>query len=242
MNTFGAIKTKIEKASVDLYGKKNFKKFIKDFNSIILENKDISEIYYIYDELYASKGIDSSIVDYYINESIEYSQILIENNPKYINNISEWISSIVKENKNNYKDLDNIIYSKSIKDLESNLNSKKNIKTILMSKENKDIKESVNLPLSSMLKIANDSLNREFSNINESDMKYLKDIISLTDSEIITEMKSLKENVISNLKKSINESTESELKVTISDTIKKINESKSDHYNLYKLRMLNKNL
>ena len=93
-----------------------------------------------------------------------------------------------------------------------------------MSKENKDIKESVNLPLSSMLKIANDSLNREFSNINESDMKYLKDIISLTDSEIITEMKSLKENVISNLKKSINESTESELKVTISDTIKKINE------------------
>ena len=133
-------------------------------------------------------------------------------------------------------------YSKSIKDLESNLNSKKNIKTILMSKENKDIKESVNLPLSSMLKIANDSLNREFSNINESDMKYLKDIISLTDSEIITEMKSLKENVISNLKKSINESTESELKVTISDTIKKINESKSDHYNLYKLRMLNKNL
>jgi hypothetical protein len=242
MNTFGAIKTKIEKASVDLYGKKNFKKFIKDFNSIILENKDISEIYYIYDELYASKGIDSSIVDDYINESIEYSQILIENNPKYINNISEWISSIVKENKNNYKDLDNIIYSKSIKDLESNLNSKKNIKTILMSKENKDVKESVNLPLSSMLKIANDSLNREFSNINESDMKYLKDIISLTDSEIITEMKSLKENVISNLNKSINESTESELKVTISDTIKKINESKSDHYNLYKLRMLNKNL
>jgi hypothetical protein len=242
MNTFGEIKTKIEKASVDLYGKKNFKKFIKDFNSIILENKDISEIYYIYDELYASKGIDSSIVDDYINESIEYSQILIENNPKYINNISEWISSIVKENKNNYKDLDNIIYSKSIKDLESNLNSKKNIKTILMSKENKDVKESVNLPLSSMLKIANDSLNREFSNINESDMKYLKDIISLTDSEIITEMKSLKENVISNLNKSINESTESELKVTISDTIKKINESKSDHYNLYKLRMLNKNL
>ena len=242
MNTFGAIKTKIEKASVDLYGKKNFKKFIKDFNSMILENKDISEIYYIYDELYASKGIDSSIVDDYINESIEYSQILIENNPKYINNISEWISSIVKENKNNYKDLDNIIYSKSIKDLESNLNSKKNIKTILMSKENKDVKESVNLPLSSMLKIANDSLNREFSNINESDMKYLKDIISLTDSEIITEMKSLKENVISNLNKSINESTESELKVTISDTIKKINESKSDHYNLYKLRMLNKNL
>ena len=242
MNTFGAIKTKIEKASVDLYGKKNFKKFIKDFNSIILENKDISEIYYIYDELYASKGIDSSIVDDYINESIEYSQILIENNPKYINNISEWISSIVKENKNNYKDLDNIIYSKSIKDLESNLNSKKNIKTILMSKENKDVKESVNLPLSSMLEIANDSLNREFSNINESDMKYLKDIISLTDSEMITEMKSLKENVISNLNKSINESTESELKVTISDTIKKINESKSDHYNLYKLRMLNKNL
>ena len=128
MNTFGAIKTKIEKASVDLYGKKNFKKFIKDFNSIILENKDISEIYYIYDELYASKGIDSSIVDDYINESIEYSQILIENNPKYINNISEWISSIVKENKNNYKDLDNIIYSKSIKDLESNLNSKKILK------------------------------------------------------------------------------------------------------------------
>ena len=45
MNTFGTIKTKIENASVELYGKPEFKSYISQLKTMVLENKDISELY-----------------------------------------------------------------------------------------------------------------------------------------------------------------------------------------------------
>ena len=45
--------------------------------------------------------------------------------------------------------------------------------------------------------------------------------------------------IINDLKSTLNESKDSELVGTIESTITKINESKVDHYNLYKLRKLN---
>jgi hypothetical protein len=51
-------------------------------------------------------------------------------------------------------------------------------------------------------------------------------------------MNSLKESVINNLKTNLNESKDDSLNDSIGDTIKKINDSKVDHYNLYKLRKL----
>ena len=60
--------------------------------------------------------------------------------------------------------------------------------------------------------------------------------------EIKNEITELKESVILKLKTTINESKDDELNTKIKDTINKINDSKMDHYNLYKLRNLNKGL
>jgi hypothetical protein len=241
MNTFGSIKTKIENASVSLYGKPEFKSFLNQFKFIVLENKDLSELYYIYDELSKEKGMKTDIVEDYVNESIEYSQILIESNRKTLDKVNYWISSIVLEESNNYKDIDNTVYSSSIKNLESVLESKNKIKKTLIS-ESKKLNESShksNLPISSIVKIANQTLNNEFLNLNESDKGELNSILSLSFDEVKNEMAELKENVINGLKSTLNESKDSELVGTIESTIKKINESKVDHYNLYKLRKLN---
>jgi hypothetical protein len=242
MNTFGTIKTKIENASVELYGKPEFKSYITQLKTMVLENKDLAELYYIYDDLSQKKGLSKDIAGDYINESIEYSQILIENNERSLMNVDKWISSIVKESQNNYRDIDVTIYNKSIKNLEFVLESKKRIITNIISEEKKEIKESINLPLNTMLKVANSKLNDELTNISESERKELVELSSLTESEIKTEIDTLKENVISNLKVSLNESKETELKDTIENTIKKISESKYDKYNLYKLRKLNQGL
>ena len=55
MNTFGTIKTKIEKASIGLYGKPEFKTYMSQLKTMVLENKDLSELYYIYDDLSKKK-------------------------------------------------------------------------------------------------------------------------------------------------------------------------------------------
>ena len=242
MNTFGTIKTKIEKASIGLYGKPEFKTYMSQLKTMVLENKDLSELYYIYDDLSKKKGLSNDIATDYINESIEYSQILIENNERSLKNVDEWISSIVKKSVNNYKDIDVTIYNKSIKNLETVLESKKRIINTIISEDKVKIKESINLPLKTMLRVANDRLNKELSNISESEKKELIELSSLSDKDIILEINTLKENVISNLKTSLNESKEKDLKDTIENTIKKISESKYDKYNLYQLRKLNQGL
>ena len=219
MNTFGTIKTKIEKASIGLYGKPEFKTYMSQLKTMVLENKDLSELYYIYDDLSKKKGLSNDIATDYINESIEYSQILIENNERSLKNVDEWISSIVKKSVNNYKDIDVTIYNKSIKNLETVLESKKRIINTIISEDKVKIKESINLPLKTMLRVANDRLNKELSNISESEKKELIELSSLSNKDIILEINTLKENVISNLKTSLNESKEKDLKDTIENTI-----------------------
>jgi hypothetical protein len=243
MNTFGTTKTKIERASISLYGKPEFKSFMKQFKSMVLENKDLSELYYIYDDLSSKKGLNESIAEGYVNESIEYSQILVENNQKYLNKLSNWINSIILEHSNDYTDIDNTIYKKSIKDLSTVLESKTKIKSKLISEEiNSKLEESVNLPISTMIKVADENIKMELKNISESERKIIQELSSMSEDEVKLEMDNLKENVISNLKSSLNESKDSDLTATIENTIKKIVDSPYDRYNLYKLRNLNKGL
>lgn len=243
MNKFGEIKSKVEQISVDLFGKKDFTKFMRGLKSNILENKDLTEIFYIYDDLSSKKGLSKDIASDYVNESIEYCQILIENNRSSLNKLTKWVSQYNVESPNNYKNIDTIVYGNSIRDLETVLESKKNIISTIISEETKkQIKESVNLPLSTMVKVAEENLKGEMSNLTESEKNELVSISSLSKEELETEFNSLKESVISNLKGSLNESKEDEIKTMIGQTITKISDSKCTHYDLYKLRKLNQGL
>ena len=243
MNKFGEIKSKVEQISVDLFGKKDFTKFMRGLKSNILENKDLTEIFYIYDDLSSQKGLSKDIASDYVNESVEYCQILIENNKTSINKLTKWVSQYNVESPNNYKNIDTIVYGNSIRDLETVLESKKNIISTIISEETKkQIKESVNLPLSTMVKVAEENLKGEMSNLTESEKNELVSISSLSKEELETEFNSLKESVISNLKGSLNESKEDEIKTMIGQTITKISDSKCTHYDLYKLRKLNQGL
>ena len=212
MNKFGEIKSKVEQISVDLFGKKDFTKFMRGLKSNILENKDLTEIFYIYDDLSSKKGLSKDIASDYVNESIEYCQILIENNRTSLNKLTKWVSQYNVESPNNYKNIDTIVYGNSIRDLETVLESKKNIISTIISEETKK------------------------------QIKELVSISSLSKEELETEFNSLKESVISNLKGSLNESKEDEIKAMIGQTITKISDSKCTHYDLYKLRKLNQGL
>ena len=242
MNTFGTIKTKIEYATVNLYGKPEFKSFMKQFKSMVLENKDVAELYYIYDDLSSKKGLDKSIADDYLNESVEYSQVLIENCQNSLGRVSNWIDSVVTEHKNDYSDIDTTIYNRSIRNLEVVLESKKNIKNTLISEEVKTEVTNFNLPLSSVVRAANDSISKNLESLDESDRKELTSILSLNIEDVKSEIESLKENILNNLKTNLNESTDTDLTLAIENTINKVNGTKIDHYNLYKLRKLNSGL
>ena len=226
MSTFGKIKTKIENTAVELAKKPNFKRFIFEFKSLVLNNKDMSELYYIYDDLSSNKELPQDLANDYINESIEYSQVLIESQNKNIDYLNQWINSWNKSNINNYTDIDNVIYNNNIRNLESVLESKSKIT------------ESIELPLSSVIKIANENLKNELSSLNESEKKELENVLSLNFDDMKKEFLTLKENVIGNLKNTLNESAEKDIDGTINKTIEKIMDAKCNYYDYYKLKKL----
>ena len=239
MSTFGKIKTNIENTAIELAKKPEFKRFIFEFKHLVLENKDLSELYYIYDDLSSNKGLPNDIANDYINESIEYSQILLESQGNRLKDINVWINSWNKNTSNNYSDIDTAIYKTGIKNLENILESKKNIKNIITKEESrKDITESINIPISSMVKIANENLKKELGHLNENDKKELDEILSLNGEELKENFDNLKKLVLDNLKVSINESSDKELEGTINKTINKVMESKCNHYDYYKLKKL----
>jgi hypothetical protein len=245
MATFGEIKTKIDETFINLYGKNEFKYFTNQFKKIVLENKDISELYYIYNDLSDNKGMSPDLVNDYINESVEYSQILVENNLNELNKISSWIDAINLHNepKNIYESIDTVIYNKSIKNLESILESKKEISKVITSiKKEDEVKTSINLPLETMLKVANSKLNEELSNLSENEKNEIKEIVSLSKDELETKMNDLKESIVGNLKTKLNESSEFDLKNAIEKTMNKIEDSPVDFYNYYKLKKLQEGL
>lgn len=245
MATFGEIKTKIEETFINLYGKKEFKYFSNQFRTIVLENKDIAELYYIYDDLMQNKGMSVDLVNDYVNESVEYSQILVENNSKILSKVNSWINAIdLHSNSNNkYETIDTVIYNKSIKNLESILESKKQISKILTTpKKEKIVSESINLPLKTMIKVANSKLNEEISNLSETEKNEIKEIVSLSKDELGLRMERLKESIVGNLKMKLNESDEKDLKNTIQKTVDKIQNSPIDFYNYYKLKQLQEGL
>jgi hypothetical protein len=239
MSTFGKIKTNIENTAIELAKKPEFKRFIFEFKHLVLENKDLSELYYIYDDLSSNKGLPNDIANDYINESIEYSQILLESQGNRLKDINVWINSWNKNTYNNYSDIDTAIYKNGIKNLENILESKKNIKNIITKEESrKDITESINIPISSMVKIANENLKKELGHLNENDKKELDEILSLNGEELKENFDNVKKLVLDNLKVSINESSDKELESTINKTINKVMESKCNHYDYYKLKKL----
>ncbi|MFM2011155.1 MAG: hypothetical protein RLZZ479_1546 [Bacteroidota bacterium] len=243
MNTFGLIKTKLEEASVVAYKNNKLDSFLKSFKGLVLENEDLCELYYIYEDLYTNKGLDRDIADDYINETVEYSKILIKENQEDLNFINSWLSknNIINEH-NNYKELDTLIYNDSIKNLENVLECKKQIKNILLKESKKETTtDSINLPLATMVKMYESNLKKNLS-LNENELKEISEIKNLSKDEIGNEIKELSETIISKLKPSLNESTDFELNEKINSTITSVKNTKIDHYNLYKLRKLNSGL
>ena len=244
MNKFGQIKSNIESLMTESYGKSSFKNHMKSFKKNILENKRIAEAYFIYDELSKNKGISKDIVDDYVNESIETIKTIISSESEKIREIDMWVSeNITKEVENQYPDIDSVVYNTTVKNLEKVLESKNRIKNVVLKNTiTNTVNESVNIPLSSMLKIVTNTFNKEYGNISEEEKQELKGLLSLNKTQLNEEIEKSKSIVLEKLQTKLNESTDSELTEKVTQTIERINESETSLVSLYKLRQLEQGL
>ena len=187
--TFGQIKSVVEKNLVESYNNSaHFKKTLREFRHNILENKNFSKLYSLYDDLYKPQGLSSEDAELYLNEGIELIRHLIEN-------VS--LPKIGREVENNYQDLDNLVYYNKI-NIQERLDSRKNILKVLMT-ETSNKKESVNLPIQSMVNIANQTIQNYLTSLDETTKKEVFHILASKSDELETEYTNLKDSTISKL-------------------------------------------
>lgn len=236
--TIGYIKSAIEQKLLESYTNNTFSNEIKVFKKLVLENKNISKIFFLYDELNSKKGLNESVVDSYINECITLFENTINKiNPNDLTPLKNWISGVKSENI--YENIDNL-FSTDVLKIDIKVQSRKIISEHLK-KESETNKEIINIPLSSSLNIANKVLTNHIQELSESEKKELINIISQPDNELKDKFISLKEDTISKLN-IIKENSDKETSEKIEETIEKVKNEKFDKLNFYRMKVLLENL
>jgi hypothetical protein len=141
---------------------------------------------------------------------------------------------------NKYSDIDSLVYTNKLNLLER-VNSKKNITNVLTSNNN-TIKESINIPLKSMVTIANQALHKYIETLDESSKKEFIQLISEDTKTLEDKFETIRENTIKKLNSILEKEQEIELKTKLSETINKLKSEKFDQLNFLKLKNLEESI
>jgi hypothetical protein len=236
---FGLLKSKIENVLLESYKKNTFKEEMKIFKKLVIENKNISKLLFLYDELSSPKGLEESIASEFMLESIiRYENLINKIEPKKLNELQSWVSKVTCENK--YNDIDNL-FSQEVVDFDIRLKSKKTIKEGLKSIPTTK-KSEIKLPLSTMVNVANRTISNYIETLEESDKKELINLLSSDIADLEKEFEQIKEDVVKKLT-TLKESVEDdETKTKVDETLEKINSEKFDKLSYFKLKNLKETL
>jgi hypothetical protein len=231
--TFGQIKSLVEQNLIESYkNEKEFKKSLKEFKHNVLNNKHMAKLYSLYDQLSTPQGLNESDAKDFLDEGINLIQQILPN-IKLPKTLSENI-------KNKYSDIDSLVYTNKLNLLER-INSKKNITNVLTSNNN-TIKESINIPLKSMVTIANQALHKYIETLDESSKKEFIQLISEDTKTLEDKFETIRENTIKKLNSILEKEQEVELKTKLSETINKLKSEKFDQLNFLKLKNLEESI
>ena len=231
--TFGKIKSIIEKNLLESYqNEKEFKKSLREFKHNVLNDKPISKAYSLYDQLSTPQGLSESDAKEFLEEGVNLLGKILPSIklPKALEESAE----------NKYSDIDTLVYTNKL-NLHERIQSKRNIISILTS-NSKTIKESINIPIKSMVNIANQTLRTYIETLDENTKKEFFKLISEDSKSLETKFETLKESTITKLKSILDKEEEFELKTKISETIDRLKTEKFDQVNFLKLKNLEESI
>jgi F0F1-type ATP synthase membrane subunit b/b' len=239
MTNFGIIKSKIEDVLLESYKNNTFKQEFKNFKKLVLENKKICKLFYLYDDLTSNKGLSDSIVNDYVNECITiYENTVNKIQESDITPLKSWIknSKVV----NQYNNIDNL-FSRDVLTIESRINSKKHISESLKKLPTKKV-DTVQISLTSMVNVANKTISNFIDSLTESDKKELTRLLSEDDVTLNQKFDNVKESVVNKLTEMKNNNEDKSTQSRIDETLDKVISEKYDKLTYFKLKSLNENL
>ena len=238
---FGILKSKIEETLLESYKTKTFKEEFKNFKKYVLENKNVSKLFYLYDGLTTNKGLSKDIVDSYINECVTiYENTINKIDTKSLSGLNKWVSNT--NSKNIYEDIDTL-FSSNVLNITSKIEVRKTISENLQKEV--VVTESTlagNVPFKSMVNIVNSTAKKYIESLNESDKKELMSILTEDEKVLEEKFETLKSEAIGKLNSVIIEEVDVEVKNKVKETMTKLTSESFTKLGYYKLTKLNENL
>lgn len=232
---FGEKFSKIEHLLSESYVNKNLKNDIKKFQKLVLENKNVAKMYFLYSELSKQQGFDKNFAEEFITESLsQIKDLSTKSNFKLIN---YWVSKVVCENR--YSDIDNLVNNNPLK-LKEKILAKSKIVESLTKKPIQ--KESVNIPLSSVEVIRKNVVKNYIDSLDESTQKSLKNLLGKDDKELKNLFEEFKSKTLDKLS-NISSGNHDELtKHKINETITHVKKEEYNKFNYVRLKNLYESL
>lgn len=236
----GLLKSKVEKYLTESFKKETLKENMFVFNELVLKNKNLSKLFFLYDNLSQNKNLNESAANDLINESILiYENTINKLTKKELQDLNLWIGHV--KTKNEYSDIDNL-FSNNVLTLEDKIKSKKTIVENLKGKLINKKENLFNAPLSIVVESANKTIKNFIETLEPSSKNTLLKILKEDVDKLEIKYEILKESVIEKLEDlKLNESN-TETKSTINETIKKVGNESFDRINYFKLFELNKSI
>lgn len=235
---FGSIKSKIERILTESYLNETLKDQMFVFDQLVLKNKNVKKLYFLYDELSSNKGLEKNIAENFINECV----IVFENTVNKITknefkDLELWTSGI--KTKNIYEDIDNL-FSSNVALLENKLKSRNLISENLQKKSEEVIELNTNL--NDLVEVGNKTINDYLSTLSESEKLKIKNVLKESDDKLQVKFDLLKETVVEKLTELKENESNNEVVEKIDLTIKKVQNENYDKLNYLKLKELEKDL
>jgi len=236
---FGILKTKIEDLLIESYKNDTFKRDMFVFDELILKNKNLSKLYYLYEELSSNKGLSKELANDLINQSVTlYENLINKISTEQINEIKLWVGS--QKSNNRYSNLDNL-FSKNVTDMVNNVISRKQISECLM-KDSEKPQPFIKASLNEMVDVANKTVKTYISSLNEMEQNELNKILSKSDKDLKVRFEIIKEDVLEKLDTLLDSETDEVTKIKLNETVEKVKTVSYNKLDYYKLNQLKLNL
>ena len=247
MNKFGVIKTKMLTKLTESYSKEN-KKEVKDILNTIKENKAFKEMYLFYEEIENKYIEDKETAKLYVEGLNTYFGQPIGNWDSlnmFCESLNTKLGEVEIETKELYESLDMLSEKDSLSNIEKKVIAKKKlVEHLTTKKEIKESKDSTLIPNENLLNaVLTNNFNVLYSNtLSEQQKEELKNILSLSQEDLLTKTTELKESIINKVSTLISESNETDLSTKLMKVKDEVNEMFPSKLNYYRLTELKNGL
>lgn len=244
MNKFGIIKSKLLTKLTESYASEN-KAEIKDILTTIKENKDFKEMYLFYEEIENKYIDDKETAQLFIEGVINILKQQVGDLSNFCTSLNKMINvESINENEI-YNSLDTLSENDSLSNIEKKVKAKKKLVEHLTTKKKiKESKDSTLIPNENLLNaVLTNNFNVLYSNtLSEQQKEELKNILSLSQEDLLTKTTELKESIINQVSTLISESNETDLSTKLMKVKDEVNEMFPSKLNYYRLTELKNGL